>query len=153
MVGELIAERYELEELVGAGGMSSVYRAQDTLLERHQQRVADRQPTAALDQLLEVLALDVLEDDELAPFVLAAVDDGDDVRVAELGDRARLAAKALDVLLVGGELLVEDLDRDRAVEQAVVGLPDAGHPAASDELEELVATGDHVPRSHAGERY
>jgi eukaryotic-like serine/threonine-protein kinase len=35
VVGELIAERYELEELVGAGGMSSVYRAQDTLLERH----------------------------------------------------------------------------------------------------------------------
>ena len=35
MVGELIAERYELEELVGAGGMSSVYRAQDSLLERH----------------------------------------------------------------------------------------------------------------------
>ena len=35
MVGELIAERYELEELVGTGGMSSVYRAHDRLLERH----------------------------------------------------------------------------------------------------------------------
>ena len=34
MVGELIADRYELEELVGTGGMSSVYRAQDRLLER-----------------------------------------------------------------------------------------------------------------------
>ena len=34
MVGELIAGRYELEELVGQGGMSSVYRAQDRLLER-----------------------------------------------------------------------------------------------------------------------
>ncbi|HSB37622.1 MAG TPA: protein kinase [Gaiellaceae bacterium] len=34
MVGELIADRYELEELVGTGGMSSVYRAHDTLLER-----------------------------------------------------------------------------------------------------------------------
>src|SRR5687768_1709441 len=34
MVGELIAERYELKELVGRGGMSSVYRAHDTLLER-----------------------------------------------------------------------------------------------------------------------
>src|SRR5919109_5050725 len=34
MAGELIAERYELEELVGKGGMSSVYRARDTLLER-----------------------------------------------------------------------------------------------------------------------
>ena len=34
VVGELIAERYELEELVGTGGMSSVYRAHDRLLER-----------------------------------------------------------------------------------------------------------------------
>jgi serine/threonine-protein kinase len=34
MAGELIAERYELEELVGTGGMSSVYRAHDRLLER-----------------------------------------------------------------------------------------------------------------------
>jgi serine/threonine protein kinase len=34
MIGELIAERYELEELVGKGGMSSVYRAKDRLLER-----------------------------------------------------------------------------------------------------------------------
>jgi eukaryotic-like serine/threonine-protein kinase len=35
VVGELIAERYELEELVGTGGMSSVYRAHDRLLERY----------------------------------------------------------------------------------------------------------------------
>jgi serine/threonine protein kinase len=35
LIGELIAERYELEELVGSGGMSSVYRAHDRLLERH----------------------------------------------------------------------------------------------------------------------
>src|SRR4051812_41905031 len=34
VVGELVAERYELEELVGTGGMSSVFRAHDTLLER-----------------------------------------------------------------------------------------------------------------------
>jgi serine/threonine-protein kinase len=32
--GELIDGRYELAELVGTGGMSSVYRARDTLLER-----------------------------------------------------------------------------------------------------------------------
>src|SRR5215210_2953453 len=34
MVGELIADRYELQELAGSGGMSSVYRAYDRLLER-----------------------------------------------------------------------------------------------------------------------
>ena len=35
MTDEVIADRYELEELVGTGGMSSVYRARDRLLERH----------------------------------------------------------------------------------------------------------------------
>src|SRR5580765_5422767 len=34
VVDEVIAGRFELEELVGKGGMSSVYRAQDRLLER-----------------------------------------------------------------------------------------------------------------------
>ena len=34
MVGEVFSGRYELEELVGTGGMSSVYRAHDRLLDR-----------------------------------------------------------------------------------------------------------------------
>ncbi len=34
MVGEVLSDRYELQELVGTGGMSSVYRAHDRLLER-----------------------------------------------------------------------------------------------------------------------
>src|SRR3954466_15028175 len=34
MVGEVLSDRYELEELVGTGGMSSVFRAHDKLLER-----------------------------------------------------------------------------------------------------------------------
>jgi eukaryotic-like serine/threonine-protein kinase len=34
VVGEVIAGRYELQELVGVGGMSNVYRARDLLLER-----------------------------------------------------------------------------------------------------------------------
>src|SRR5438105_15326247 len=34
MVGEVLSGRYELEELVGSGGMSSVYRAHDRLLDR-----------------------------------------------------------------------------------------------------------------------
>jgi eukaryotic-like serine/threonine-protein kinase len=34
VVGEVVADRYEIEELVGTGGMSSVFRASDRLLER-----------------------------------------------------------------------------------------------------------------------
>jgi serine/threonine protein kinase len=49
MLGELIAGRYEVEELLGTGGMSSVYLARDTELERrvtikvlHAQHARDR---------------------------------------------------------------------------------------------------------------
>ncbi|MGH3090979.1 MAG: protein kinase domain-containing protein, partial [Gaiellaceae bacterium] len=49
-VGELVADRYELEELVGEGGMSSVFRARDTVLERrvalkvlHEHHARDRE--------------------------------------------------------------------------------------------------------------
>jgi serine/threonine-protein kinase len=35
VVGETIAERYELEEVIGQGGMSTVYKAHDSLLERN----------------------------------------------------------------------------------------------------------------------
>jgi eukaryotic-like serine/threonine-protein kinase len=34
MIGEVIGGRYEVEDLVGTGGMSSVYRARDNVLER-----------------------------------------------------------------------------------------------------------------------
>ena len=34
MVGDVLSDRYELEELVGTGGMSSVFRAHDRLLDR-----------------------------------------------------------------------------------------------------------------------
>src|SRR3954468_13861901 len=50
MVGDVLSDRYELEELVGTGGMSSVFRAHDRLLDRkvalkvlHQQYAADEE--------------------------------------------------------------------------------------------------------------
>ena len=61
-------------------------------------RVLLGQRPLALDERLQVLAGDVLEDDELAIVLLAAVDHRDDVRMRELRDRARLATEALDVV-------------------------------------------------------
>ena len=52
----------------------------------------------------------------------------------ERRDGPRLAAEPLDVLGVGGVLLVQDLQRDLAAEQAVVRPIDARHAAAADEL-------------------
>ena len=81
MVGESLAGRYELLELVGTGGMSSVYRAHDALLERdvalkilHPSHLADeetierfRREARAVAQLSHpniVTVIDRGEDDE-----------------------------------------------------------------------------------------
>ena len=68
-------------------------------------------------RVLQRLALDVLEDDVRAPVVLAGVDHADDVRVRELGDGAGLAAEALELVGVRGDLAVHQLDRDAALER------------------------------------
>ena len=108
------------------------------------------QGALALHDLLEVLALDVLEDDVLALAVLAAVDHGDDARVRELRDRAGLAAEALDRVRVAPVDVVQDLQRHLALEQAVVRPVDARHAARADELLELVAAGHEFPDHRAG---
>src|SRR5205085_8591938 len=78
-------------------------------LDRDLERMLHRQPALLVEDLRERATLDELEDDELPALVLAAVEDRDDVRVRERRDRARLAPEAPDVLLVLGEVPVEDL--------------------------------------------
>ena len=130
------------------------------MLVRERERVGDREReldrpprgerAAPLDELLEILAVDVLEDDELLPIVLAAVDHRDDVRVGELRDGAGFVAEALDVLLVVGVVRVQHLERDVPLEQLVARPIDGRHAARPDELLELVALGDHLTRHGAG---
>ena len=67
----------------------------------------------------------------------------------ERGGRARLVLEALDVVVVVRVVLVEDLQRDLAVEQTVVRAEDARHPSCADELLELVPVGENLP-NHRG---
>ena len=109
-----------------------------------------RKRSAFLDQPLQAPALDVFEDDVGAALVFTAVDHDRDVRMRELGDRARLPAEALDVLRVGRVLLVEHLDGDFAAEDPVACPVDAGHAALADELLELVPLLQDVPDHQTG---
>ena len=109
-------------------------------LERELEREIDRERPLAIDQVLERLTRDVLEDDELVPVLLAAIDDRDDPGMAEARGGARLTAEALDVLLVVRVAVVEDLERDHALEQPVVGAVDVRHTADPDQLLELVSS-------------
>ena len=72
------------------------------------------------DELLERLAVDELGDDvALGVFLRRVVEDLEDVLVAELRDRLRLALEAIARLLIVGEVLVQDLHRDDALERAI----------------------------------
>ena len=78
----------------------------------------------------------------VAALVLADVVDRHHVGVdGEARGGARLALEAPAGALVVGEVLGEHLDRHGAVEQLVLGLPDARHPAGGDVADDAVAGG------------
>ena len=88
-----------------------------------------------------------LHDDERAVVVLDDVEDGHHVRVGgEPGRRARLAREAAPRAVVCAQVGGEHLDRDGAVEELVVRLPDARHPAVRDVAHEPVALGQRDAR-------
>src|SRR4029079_2428738 len=94
---------------------------------------------------------EVLHRDVVRALGVAAVVDRDDVRVGEPGGVLRLAAEALDELVVGRVPVVEDLDRDPAPELLVLGEIDVGHAAGAELADDLVtAVEDRVDQ---GVRY
>ena len=101
-------------------------------LDRVGDRLVDREPAHAADALLERLALDVLEDDVGTAVLLARVDHADDVRMVELGDGARLAAEALELVGVRRDLAVHELDRDLPLQRGVERAVDRRHPTGAD---------------------
>ena len=103
-------------------------------------RDVDRRRAARDDQLLERPPVEVLHRDVVRALGLAAVVDRDDVRMRERGRVLRLAAEALDELLVVRVAVVEDLDRDAAAELLVLGEVDVRHPAGAKLAHDLIAT-------------
>ena len=119
-------------------------------------RVVDRDPDRrrppADDQLLERPPREILHRDVVRPLGLAAVVDGDDVRVREPRSVLRLAPEALDERVVGGVPVVEDLDRDAPAELLVLGEIDVRHPAGAQLADDPVApVEDGVDQRVAGD--
>ena len=59
--------------------------------------------------------------------------------MVELAGRARLGDEAKRRVLVREQVRVDDLDRDRAPERALLGAVDAAHAADADQVEDVVA--------------
>ena len=121
MTGELVANRYEVEELVGSGGMSSVYRAVDTLLERNvalkvlHARYGDdeeyverfRREARAVAQLSHPNIVTVIDrgDDDGQQYIVFEYVDGESLK--ELVDRTGPlpARRAIELAIQVGEAL------------------------------------------------
>ena len=116
-------------------------------------RDRDRGRPAGDEELLEGAALQVLHRDVVRALRLAAVVDRDDVRVGETGRVLRLAAEALDELLVLRVPVVEHLDRDAATELLVLGEVDVGHPAGAELADDLVAAVEDLVDEGVGARH
>ncbi len=82
---------------------------------------------AALDELLQVLALEQLHHHVEVPLLFDEVIDGDDIGVVEPGGVSRLALEALHEIGVGAESLGDDLDRDVTVQDGIVAFVDLTH--------------------------
>ena len=77
--GDLIADRYELEELVGTGGMSTVFRAHDRQLERRVAIKILHEHYAADPEYLERFRREARAVARLShPNIVTVIDRGDD---------------------------------------------------------------------------
>ena len=114
-------------------------------------RLLARERSVGAEDVGQRAALHVLHGDEVGAGVLAPVVDVDDVGMAQVGRRLRLAAEPLDEVGVGGELGEQHLDRHLAIEQQVAGDEHVGHTAATDSLVDLVAVveNDGIVRGHS----
>ena len=84
-------------------------------------------------------ALDVLDDHVGRSLELAEVEDVEDVRVAHVRDRLRLAAEPRGRVGIRCQPL-QDLDRADAFELGVVGAIDHAHGTLADEVLDYVRT-------------
>jgi eukaryotic-like serine/threonine-protein kinase len=79
VVGEKIAERYEVQELVGTGGMSSVYKAHDSLLERNVALKVLHEQYTSDDEFVERFKREARAVAQLShPNIVTVIDRGED---------------------------------------------------------------------------
>ena len=94
---------------------------------------------------------DILHGEEDGAFVVALVEDADDVGVREPSGRPGLADETGGELVVVAQPRMHDLDGHDAVEPQVGGLVDTGHPAARDARPDAVATVEDAADQGVGE--
>src|SRR5947208_6079053 len=90
------------------------------------------------DQLAQILARQVLHDNERAALKFTDLVDRADVGVIERGSSASLAAESFEGLSILGHVVGQKLERDKAAELGVFRLVDHTHPPATQILQNAV---------------
>src|SRR3989442_15256801 len=141
---ECLAPHYDIERLIGAGGVARVFRAAEQSPHR---RVAIKVIDPELSNRLlrerfirEVDLSSKLSHPHIVP-IFAGGEDRYDVRVAELRREIHFADEALAQQTVA-QLRVDDLDRDPAVRALLGGPEDARHTAGADQALDVVVRGE-----------
>ena len=96
-----------------------------------------RQAPGGVEDLAQVGAVDPLHDQVEAAVLVADVIDGDDVGVVDGGRELRLAQEAFTVFGLGGDLVLDHLQRDVAVERPLARLVDDTHASGARDLDDL----------------
>ncbi len=112
-------------------------------VDTHLQGTNDRQRRVARELGLEIVAIEELEDQEgLASLAATDVERSDDPRVADGAGDARLVPEALERGGAGGEMGVQDLQRETSLDDRVHDFVHCAHAAAAEEAFDPVAATD-----------
>ena len=109
----------------------------------------------ALENLVQIDAVDDRHHQIQAPVELTGLVDRDDVRAGQPGRRVGLAAKSLLKALLGSQFRLQQLDGHITAQRGVVGPIDRAHTALTELFEKPIATELHFlcrhrPRSIGG---
>ena len=97
----------------------------------------------ALHILLQGNAVDQLHDDVVDALGAGDIVNGDDIGMAELGDRKGFVPEAAAELGVLRQLTFQYFDGHKPVKAMTLGLIDIGHAAGADQLQQFIAVIQH----------
>lgn len=92
---------------------------------------------AGLNELPQVRAVHELHDEVVQPVGLPKIEDGDDVLVAQFGQRAGFAREAFGKRRIGTDLRRQDLYRHQPIQPRLARLVNRTHPAFTQQLDDL----------------
>src|SRR6266404_8942447 len=104
------------------------------------QPLLQRKRLTRLDQMLEIYALDEFHRDEEMTIGLSQIVDAHHIRVLKRSGRLRLVQKTLAQVVLPRDRIIHHLDRDRTVEDGILGPVNDTHRALAYELEDAVFT-------------